>query len=375
MHRLTLAVGSAIFILRHLALASGNCQMSPEEVTIAVDERKNKVLQAIIEDYVATAEPVGSRTISRKYNLGVSPATIRNEMAELEEMGFLEQPHTSAGRIPSDRGYRYYVDCLMESRAVDSSEEEVIRRTFERKIREIDTLIRETARILSDTTHLTSVISGPQIQKANFRELRLVPLGGDKAVLIYITDSGFIENQVLELPVEVTMLELQRVSDVLNEHLKGQPVEALSRTAAGALQQELRRYGALLEQSLQFLGTKLEPGDHQRLYLGGTTNILSQPEFRDVAKVRSLLTLLEDDQVVSDLLVSDEREHPVIQIGEEIKIREMTDCSVVSAAYRLGDNVIGRIGVIGPRRMEYARVVGIMNAITHQLSESTERNK
>jgi heat-inducible transcriptional repressor len=342
-----------------------------------LDDRKNKVLQAIIDDYVATAEPVGSRTIARKYTLGVSPATIRNEMAELEEMGYLEQPHTSAGRVPSDRGYRYYVDCLMESQAPSSGDEDIIRRSFERKVSEIDRLIRETARILSDTTHLTAVISGPQMQKANFRELRLVPLGGDKAVLVYITDSGFVENQVLELPVEVTVLEFQRVSDLLNEQLRGQPVEQLSRAAVRALQQELRRYGALLEQTLEFLERKLEPGEHHRLYLGGTTNILNQPEFRDVDKVRSLLTLLEDEHAVTGILGPGQpaAEQPLIRIGEEIKVREMTDCSVVSATYRLGEEVIGQIGVIGPRRMEYARVVGIMNSITRCLSDSGQRSK
>lgn len=339
-----------------------------------MDDRKNKVLQAIVEDYVATAEPVGSRTIARKYDLGVSPATIRNEMSDLEEMGLIEQPHTSAGRVPSDKGYRYYVDCLMQSREVDPTEEATIRRSFERKVREIDTLVRDTTRLLSDTTHLTAVISGPQMQKANFRELRLVPLGGDKAVLVYITDSGFVENQVLEMPVEVTLLELQRVSDVLNEQLKGQPVEALSRTAVRTLQHELRRYGALLEQTLLFLGQKLEPGDKHRLYLGGTTNMLSQPEFRDVGKVRTLLSLLENDQIVAELLSNEAGgDKTSIQIGEEIKVRQMTDCSVVSATYRLGEQVIGRVGVIGPKRMEYARVVGIMNAITRHLAETPDK--
>lgn len=343
---------------------------------LTLDDRKNKVLQAIIEDYVATAEPVGSRTIARKFQLGVSPATIRNEMADLEELGYLEQPHTSAGRIPSDRGYRYYVDCLMETRPVEAGDADLIRRTFERKVREIDTLVRETARLLSDTTHLTAVIAGPQIQKAHFKELRLVPLGEGKAVLLYVTDSGFIENQVIEMPVEITMLELQRVSDVLNEQLRGQAVETLSRGAIQALQQELRRYGALLEQALQFLSVKLEPGERQRLYLGGTTQLLSQPEFRDVDKVRNLLELLENEKRVSEVLSSGpEITQPVVQIGEEIKVRELQDCSVVSATYRLGDEVLGRVGVIGPKRMEYARVIGIMNAITRSLEESAGRNR
>lgn len=342
-----------------------------------MDDRKSKVLQAIIEDYVATAEPVGSRTIARKYNLGVSPATIRNEMSDLEELGYLEQPHTSAGRIPSDRGYRYYVDCIMKEKDVSPTEDDLIRRTFERKVREIDTLVRETARILSDTTHLTSVIAGPQIEKAAFKELRLVPLGGDKAVLIYITDSGFIENQVLEMPVEVTMLELQRVSEVMNEQLRGQRVESLSQTSIQALQRELSKYGALLEQALQFLNKRMDPGDRHRLYLGGTTHMLNQPEFRDVDKLRNLLTLLEHEEIVAGVLeASREQDDPIsIQIGEEIHIRELSDCSVVSATYRLGDQVVGKMGVIGPKRMEYGRIVGVMNSITRRLTDSVERNR
>lgn len=336
-----------------------------------MDHRKSRVLQAIIEDYVSTAEPVGSRTIARKYNLGVSPATIRNEMFDLEELGYLEQPHTSAGRIPSDRGYRYYVDCLMQSQEVGGPERDTIRRTFERKVREIDILVRETARLLSDTTHLTAVLSGPQIERATFKELRLVPMGGDKAVLIYITDSGFIENQVLDLPMEVTMLELQRVSDVLNEQLRGQRVESLSRVALQGLQRELSKYGALLEQALLFLDQGSEPADRQRLYLGGTTRMLDQPEFRDVDKLRSLLQLLEHEDVVADILdVGRETEGVQIQIGEEIRVRELTDCSVISTTYRLGDQVIGKMGVIGPKRMEYGKVVGIMNSISRHLGDS-----
>jgi len=343
---------------------------------LTLDDRKNKVLQAVIEDYVATAEPVGSRTIARKYHLGVSPATIRNEMSDLEELGFLEQPHTSAGRIPSDKGYRYYVDCLMESKSVSAAEEDLIHRTFERKIREIDTLVRETARLLSDTTHLTTVISGPQLQKAHFKDLRLVPLGDGKAVLVYITDSGFIENQVVEIPLQVTMLEMQRVSEVLTDQLRGHTVDSLPRAAIRTLNQELRQYGALLEQTLQFLVPNLEPGDKHRVYLGGTTHMLNQPEFRDVDKVRSLFTLLEDENAVAKVLSSVEgSDRPVVQIGEEIKVRELTDCSVISAIYSLGEDVMGRVGVIGPKRMEYARVVSLMSAVTKHLEEAVNRNR
>jgi heat-inducible transcriptional repressor len=339
-----------------------------EVIVVVLDERKNKILQAIIEDYVATAEPVGSRTIARKYQLGVSPATIRNEMSDLEDLGFLEQPHTSAGRIPSDRGYRYYVDCLMQSTHISPEDESLIRRTFERKVAEIDLLIRETARLLSDTTRLAAVVTAPQWQRAQVRELRLVPVGGDKVVLLYMTDTGFVDNQILDLPAEVTMLELQRVSDLLNEQVKGQPVQTLSRTAIRALQSELQKYGGLLEQALHFMERQIEDGGRQRIYLGGTTNILVQPEFRDIDKVRGLFGLLEHDDAVASLLSTDENQQgPVVSIGEETRIQELADCSVVSTTYRLGDQVIGRMGVIGPKRMEYGRVVGILDYISKHL--------
>lgn len=335
---------------------------------MALDERKSKVLQAIIDDYVATAEPVGSRTIARKYQLGVSPATIRNEMSDLEDLGFLEQPHTSAGRIPSDRGYRYYVDCLMQSTGLTVQDETLIRRTFERKAAEIDLLIRETARLLSDTTRLAAVVTGPQWQHAHVRELRLVPVGSDKVVLLYMTDSGFVDNQVLDLPVEVTMLELQRVSDLLNEQVKGQPVHALSRTAIRALQSELQKYGGLLEQALQFMERQVEDAGRQRIYLGGTTHILAQPEFRDIDKVRGLFDLLEHDDAVAGVLSAGGiKGGPVVSIGEETRVQQLADCSVVSTTYRLGDQVIGRMGVIGPKRMEYGRVVGILDSVSKHL--------
>jgi len=337
-----------------------------------IDDRKNKVLQAIVEDYVATAEPVGSRTIARKYNLGVSPATIRNEMSDLEDMGYLEQPHTSAGRIPSDRGYRYYVDCLMPEYSMSRAERERISQTFKRKIREIDVLVRETARLLSDTTHLTAVISGPQFGKAVFKEIRLVPLGRDRALMIYITDAGQIENQVLELPVEVTMLEFQQVSEVLNEQLRGQRVDSLSRGALQALHRELSKYGILLEQALYFLEERMEPGERRRLYFGGTTHMLDQPEFRDVNKLKSLLSFLEQEDVVAEVLQLDRETDKVeIQIGEEIRLRELADCSIVTVTYRLGDKTIGKMGVIGPKRMEYAKVVSVLNSVAAYLSEAS----
>lgn len=346
------------------------------EVSVVMDDRKSQVLRAIIEDYITTAEPVGSRTLARKYRLGVSPATIRNEMADLEELGFLEQPHTSAGRIPSDRGYRYYVDTLMQTGSVSPQQEETIRHTFERKIHEVDVLIRETVRLLSESTNLASVASGPQLRSVRFREVHLVPLGVDRALLVYVTDSGFVENQVLNLPVEVTMLELQRIGEVLTEHLRGQSIEHLSGKSIQQLQDELRRYGALLEQTMNFLSDSSAPSDRQRLYLGGTTNILSQPEFKDVDKVRTLLNVLENEDLVTEVLTPGSTGPGVsVQIGEEIRLREMQECSVVTATYRVGGNTVGRIGVVGPKRMEYANVLSVVENVTRYLSDRLDRGQ
>jgi heat-inducible transcriptional repressor len=335
-----------------------------------MEERKNRVLQAIIDDYIQTAEPVGSRTIARKYRLGVSPATIRNEMSDLEEMGYLEQPHTSAGRIPSDRGYRYYVDSLMETREVTSQEEEMIRRTFQRKLSEIDALIRETSRVLSDSAHLASIVSGPQLAKAVVRDIHMVPIAPDKALMIYVTDSGFVENQVIELPVEVTMVEIQQVSEVLNEHLRGRSLATLTRAAIREMHDALQAYGALVEQTLTFLEEKLEPSERRRVYLGGASHMLEQPEFRSIDRLRPLLNLLEKEDVMTDLL-DEEGSGPGVSIliGEEIRYREMHDCSIVSATYRIGDRTVGRIGVLGPKRMDYSRIVSLVDSVSRHLSD------
>lgn len=352
-------------------------RLSREVAKVLMDDRKSRVLQAIIDDYVATAEPVGSRTLARKYQLGVSPATIRNEMADLEELGFLEQPHTSAGRVPSNRGYRYYVDCLMEAQDLTPAEEEQIRQVFQRRVSELDTLIQQTARLLSETTHYTSLVSGPQTGKAHFHQLQIVPLDEERALLVMVTDTGMVENQVIEVPVEVTLLECKRISGIITEQLRGQSLDRLNASAVRQLQNELSRYRALLEQTMYFLVSRSNSSEQERVFLGGTTNMLAQPEFRNVDKLRALLQVLEQERLVQDILLD---EHGAVaptgvhvQIGEEIRLREMQDCSLITATYRVGDETIGRIGVLGPRRMEYGKVVAVVQEVADRLSDQLRK--
>lgn len=334
-----------------------------------IDERKSRVLQAIIQDYVLTAEPVGSRTLARKYRFGLSPATIRNEMSDLEELGFLEQPHTSAGRVPSNRGYRYFVDRLMEAHDLGPTEEEQIEHAFQRRVHEIDTLIQHTARLLSEATHYASIVSGPRVRQSALQHLQILPLPGDKAMLVMVTDTGMVENQVIDLP-EVTLLELQQFSDTVSGHLRGLSLEQIGATALQDLRRQLGKYRALLDQTLEFLRGEQEAGD-DRVYIGGTRNMLSQPEFRDVNKVRTLLDVLEQEEAVQDLLGETPPGQGVsIAIGEEIRYREMQDCSVITATYRIGGRTIGRIGVLGPRRMEYAKVAAIVDEVARRLTDT-----
>lgn len=335
-----------------------------------MDARKEKILQAIIDDYVASAEPVGSRTLARKYRLGVSPATIRNEMSDLEELGYLEQPHTSAGRIPSDKGYRYYVDSLMERKDLSPSEQERIASVFSRRLTEVDHVVRETAKLLSETTQYSTLVTGPRTAQAILRGARLMPLSDDKALLVLVTDAGFIEDQVIDMPVEVTLMELQRISGLLDQTLRGQSLLSLSRDALAVLHHELDRYRSLLSQTLEFLSEQGQPAEGERVYVGGASRILAQPEFRDVGKVKRLMDLLEEEQVVHDILTETgpSESQVAITIGEEIRYREMADCSLVTATYRVGDQTVGRIGVLGPKRMEYAKVVSLVDNITQRLT-------
>lgn len=340
-----------------------------------MDDRKSQVLRAIIDDYVSTAEPVGSRTIAKKYRIGVSPATIRNEMADLEEMGYIEQPHTSAGRVPSSRGYRYYVDYLMDTAKLAPEEEDRICHVFQRRIGELDTMIQRTARLLSETTHYASLIAGPQVGKSVFRQLQIIPIGPDRAMLVMVTESGVVENEIIEVPVEVTLMELGRISGLISERLRGQTLDGLNPGDLRVLMNELSRYKALLEQTVDFLGRSAGEEHQERIYLGGTTNILGQPEFRDVNKVKALFEALEQEKVVHDILL-DNPDRPDaeaqlavdITIGEEIRYREVQDCSLISASYRIGNQLVGRIGVLGPKRMEYAKVVAVVEEVAKRLS-------
>jgi len=335
-----------------------------------IDDRKKKVLQAIVLDYISTAEPVGSRTISRKYSLGVSSATIRNEMADLEEMGLIEQPHTSAGRVPSDAGYRYYVDWLMKRAFLSNPEKSVVEGIVSQKIKRIQGLVQETSRLLSELTNLTAVVLTPQQSKSAFQQVHLLPYQPGKAIMVVVKENGAVENFIIDVSESTTTEDLQRVSGILNSKLRGLTLGQVKTSLLGEIYSELSRQKDLISMAMELLEPILDSDDRDGVVLGGTINMLNQPEFQDVEKLKNVLKLFEEGQLLKKLLCEETGSGLSVKIGGENKLEEMHDCSLITASYELEGKTVGVIGVIGPTRMDYAKACSLVEFMTQHLSKS-----
>ncbi|GAW93454.1 heat-inducible transcriptional repressor HrcA [Calderihabitans maritimus] len=338
-----------------------------------LDSRKRKILQAIVQDYIATAEPVGSRTIARKYNLGVSPATVRNEMADLEEMGLLEQPHTSAGRIPSDQGYRYYVDCLMEKHQLADEERDYIRQKYTQKVKEIEEVIQRTSQLLSDLTNYTSLILAPHLGKSSIHQIQLISILPGKALVVIVTTAGVVENQILDVPESITPRDLERISAVFNEKLRGKALNEIKKLSLRELYSDLAKQKHVLNLVLELLEEILLMEKEEKVYLGGTLNIFEQPEFKNVERLKNLLKNLEEENILRSLLLETSKSGLTITIGGENRYEGFRDCSVITATYEVNNEVVGTIGILGPTRMEYSKAVAIVEIIAEHLSEALTR--
>lgn len=336
---------------------------------MSLSQRKKQILQAVITEYIKTAEPVGSRTIARRYDLDLSPATIRNEMSDLEEMGYLEQPYTSSGRIPSQKGYRFYVDSLMEFKDLSANEIAWIHKIYNIKLREIDKIVQHTAKVLSAITHYTTLILGPQIQKSAFQQLQIFPLDSNKALVILTTDTGFVENKIIELPRMLSTEELFKIVEYMNRKLRGLSIDRITNSLIREMKVEMVHQMDFIEQAINLLDESFSFEKEKKVYLGGTANILNQPDFKDVSKIKKIFDVLEEETLLSKLLeeASVEDRMQVI-IGEEIKIEDMQECSLITATYRVGEKTIGSIGVLGPTRMDYSKVITIVEHITEELN-------
>lgn len=326
-----------------------------------LNERKKKILQIIIEDYISSAEPVGSRTIARKYDLGLSPATIRNEMSDLELLGYLEQPHTSAGRIPSAQAYRFYVDALIEPGTLTDNDMALIDGWYNERRRNIDDIFQSTAKILSRMTQNVSMVLTNQQTIANFCYLKFLPLDSQHAILCIVADDGSIDTNVVDIPLGMSSEEMDYLAGKMSKLLEDRnlsdiSVEILQNVHTDVVEDKLI-FSSLLQAVRKMTGRRQE----QKVFLGGTKQLLNQPEFRDVERVRNLLGILEEEKVLKDLLQGGEDSGLKVTIGSENKFTGIHDCSMVQATYRLNGQIVGTMAVLGPTRMEYGKVISVMD--------------
>lgn len=336
---------------------------------MTLDERKRRVLRVIIDDYINTAEPIGSRTIVRRHELGVSPATIRNEMADLEILGYLEQPHTSAGRIPSDKGYRFYVDCLMGPQQLNQHEIALIKQWYDTRVNEVDEVFQETAKLLSRVSRNVSLVLAPQIAQCAFKYLQFLPFDGQKALAVVVTDSGLVENKLMEIPEGIEMDDLRRIAEVINNQLSGLRFDQIRSELLLDIQQQVIKHPAFFRSTTDMLRRTLTVQRGEKVFLGGATQLLGHPEFKDVEKFKLILGMLEEEQLLYDILTPSATDEVNVTIGEENKFSGIQQCSMVTATYTIQGQTIGTLAVLGPTRMEYAKMVSMMQFMTVQMSE------
>jgi heat-inducible transcriptional repressor len=338
-----------------------------------LDGRKRLVLRAVIDNYIETAEPVGSRTIARKHDLGVSPATIRNEMADLEETGYLQQPHVSAGRVPSDKGYRFYVDALMEPYVFPGQELQRFRDEISSAQLTTERSIHEAARLLALLTQSVSLIVAPSTDQLVFKHLQLVALEDTGILVTLVLHPGIVKNRLIRTKREYSSDQIAELSTALNQKLKGVTYRELGPTI---FTEVIRDFGEIGKVLVELILQGLAEDKGERIIASGTVNILSQPEFRDVDRAIALFQALEEKEHLMSLLGSAANSSGVqVAIGHENLSTAMQTCSLVTCTYYVGNDVVGTIGVIGPTRMDYARVMAAVDVVSHSLSALLTEDK
>ena len=334
-----------------------------------LNDRKKKILQLIIEDYISTAEPVGSRTIARKYDLGLSPATIRNEMSDLELLGYLEQPHTSAGRIPSDKGYRFYVDLLMENK-----EQEISRRedALLEKTDKVEKVLQQAAKVLASNTNYATMVSAPVNSRNTLKFIQLSQVDEEQIVAVIVLGGNVIKNKIIEVGETLSNENLLKLNMLLNTTLNGLSIDQITLGLIARLKEQAGIHSGLVARGLDAVAATIHGDeDDMEIYTSGATNIFKYPELADKEKATELISAFEEKHELADLVkeqMSDGENTGIqVYIGDEMPIQTMKDCSIVTARYELGDGMYGTIGIIGPKRMDYENVVDNLKTLKVQL--------
>ncbi len=334
-----------------------------------LSERSRQILEAIIDDYIRTAEPVGSRSVTRRHGLSLSPATVRNVMSDLEEMGYLASPHTSAGRVPTDKAFRLYVDSLLQVRDIDPDQQHEIRNRYRSRSRDVAELLKDTSRILSSISHYVGIVIAPRFTADVFRQIEFMQLCDSRILAILVSESGVVQNRIIESDEKLAPEDLIRMSNYLNEMLKGLTISEVKSRIVKEMEDEKVRYDALLSRALRLSEQTLDDPCAE-VFIEGQVNILEQPEFADVEKMKDIFRAFEEkSQLLALLDRCMDAERVNIFIGAENFLSRMNRMSVITAPYASGPNTLGILGVIGPTRMGYDRVIPIVDYTARILTE------
>ena len=334
-----------------------------------LDDRKKKVLQAIVEEYINTAEPVSSNALITKYDLNCSSATIRNEMSDLEKKGLLDKVHTSSGRVPSAKGYRYYVDELLKDDNISLEEVKYISNKLETKVHEIEDLTKITANTISEITHYTTVTIGPKADEQIIQEIKFVLLGTRMLLAIIMTDTGMVKETIIKFDEDINEKQVETLNYMFNNKLKGQPIERIDKPLEEYLYQEMSDMVKVIKPIIEQIKKVLF--EENKIELQGTRKELDLPEFNSLQVAKNFMNILDENELLADMLNSGFAEDINVYIGGEGEGEEekLKDFSMVTFKHKVGNKDLGTIGIIGPKRMDYSKVISVMKYISKKLNE------
>ena len=339
-----------------------------------LNERSQNILEAIVEDYIVSAEPIGSRAITRRHSFNLSPATVRNVMSDLEEMGFLCSPHTSAGRIPTEKGFHYYIDSLLQVRDLSKAEESKLRKNYRFKSMKMEDIMQEVGRVMSGLSNYTGLVMAPKFASTVFRQIEFLRLSQGRLLVIYVSESGLVQNKVIKADPSLQQRDLEQISNYLNRELNGMSIQAVREKIARELKTERARYDQLQKRALRISSAALQDESEDLLFVSGTSLMLEQPEFSTPEQMKRIIQTLESKKILVDLLDrSQDAQGVQIFIGSQNQNSEIHGCSLITSKFSNQKGAVGTLGVIGPVRMDYSQVIPIVDFTAQLVSRILER--
>lgn len=336
-------------------------------------DRGQKILEAIIEEYIATAQPVGSKALTRNQGIKLSPASVRNVMAELEELGYLVSPHTSAGRIPTEKGYRFYVDTLLQVGEMDRRQKTRIELQYRRQGLQMTDMLREASKTLSSISHYTGLVMVPRLKATIFRHIEFVKLSPRLILAVFVTQSGLVQNKLVEVEEDLTPRELEKITNYLNRTMTGMSIQDVRTRIITEMAQEKALYDQLLRRAFTLSNAALIDEANGEVIIEGTSRFLEQPEFSDLECMKRIVQTFEQKSALVDLLDRGlESKGVQVIIGSETSYSELSDCSLITAAYSGKRGTLGTLGVIGPNRMPYSTIIPIVDYTASLISRLLE---